>query len=180
METKFCNKCQRELPVENFWKSRANKDGLQTQCKKCMTESSKASKMKNKAHKQAKAEVIPPPEGVIYNLAEIEKQTIIRCIKDNPEQSFEDYAQLLCISERTLYRKVNVYNLTDIISDIRSFSEREMADAISGINLVKAKTLSDYEDREILEELWKRDYDGNIWKMVRKETTISKLFGKRK
>lgn len=56
----------------------------------------------------------------------------------------------------------------------------EMADAISGIHLAKVKTLADYDDREILEELWKRDYDGNIWKMVRKETTISKLFGKKK
>jgi pyroglutamyl-peptidase len=57
---------------------------------------------------------------------------------------------------------------------------REMADAISGVNLTKVKTLADYDDREILEELWKRDYDGNIWKMVRKETSISKLFGKKK
>ena len=87
---------------------------------------------------------------------------------------------MLGISERTLYRKIHALDLRDIITDVRSYSEREMADAISGVNLTKVKTLADYDDREILEELWKRDYDGNIWKMVRKETSISKLFGKKK
>lgn len=179
METKICVTCHRELPVENFWRNKNRVDGLQSSCKECHYEAVKASKERKKKV-LVEAEVIPPPDAAIYNLIEIEKQTIIRCITDNPQLSFGKYAELLGISERTLYRKINIYDLKDFISDNRSFSEREMADAISGINLVKAKTLSDYDDREILEELWRRDYDGNIWKMVKKETTISKLFGKRK
>jgi hypothetical protein len=35
METKVCNKCGRELPIENFSKCSSTKDGLQYNCKEC-------------------------------------------------------------------------------------------------------------------------------------------------
>lgn len=147
--------------------------------------STQASRKKRAEEEAAKsAPVIPtltPKDlGGTYNLAKWEKDIIVDCITNNPDKYFSEYASMLGISERTLYRKIHTHDLRDIISDARSYSEREMADAISGINLTKVKTLADYDDREILEELWKRDYDGNIWKMVRKETSISKLFGKKK
>ena len=189
METKVCKKCGREMPIEKFSKGR-DKDGLQPNCKECVSAYMKEYAEKKKARKKAEAEaaknapVIPTLTtrdlGGTYNLAKWEKDIIVACITNNPSKSFGEYASLLGISERTLYRKIHAHDLRDIISDARSYSEREMADAISGINLTKVKTLADYDDREILEELWKRDYDGNIWKMVRKETSISKLFGKKK
>ena len=33
--TKICSKCKKELPLENFWKSKSTNDGLVTYCKKC-------------------------------------------------------------------------------------------------------------------------------------------------
>lgn len=192
METKVCKKCGRELPTTDFYVNKHQKDGLQTYCKEChckaTTDAARRRRAKAKAEEESKASkdapviptLTPKDLGGTYNLARWEKDIIVDCITNNPDKSFDDYATLLGISNRTFYRKIHTYDLRDIISDVRSYSEREMADAVSGINLTKVKTLADYDDREILEELWKRDYDGNIWKMVRKETTISKLFGKKK
>lgn len=184
METKVCRKCGRELSIDNFSKNCKHKDGLQNMCKECVSEYMKEHAKKKKAEKEKNAPVIPtlaPKDlGGTYNLAKWEKDIIVDCITNNPNKSFDEYAGMLGISSRTFYRKIHAHDLRDIISDARSYSEREMADAISGVNLAKVKTLADYDDREILEELWNRDYDGNIWKMVRKETTISKLFGKKK
>lgn len=190
METKVCSKCGRELPTSEFYASKTSKDGLQNICKKCHCAKTTGNARKRRARKRAEEEaaknapVIPvltnKDLGGTYNLAKWEKDIIVDCITNNPSKSFGEYASMLGISERTLYRKIHTHDLRDIVDDVRSYSEREMADAISGINLTKVKTLADYDDREILEELWNRDYDGNIWKMVRKETTISKLFGKKK
>lgn len=190
METKVCSKCGRELPVSEFYAHKNAKDGLQAFCKKCHCEATTEAARKRRARERAEAEakknaaVIPTltPKDLsgTYNLAKRERDVIVDCINNNPHKSFTEYAELLGISERTLYRKIHTHDLRDIISSARSYSEREMADAISGINLTKVKTLADYDDRELLEELWNRNYDGNIWKMVRKETTISKLFGKKK
>lgn len=33
--TKICSRCKKELPLENFWKSKSTNDGLVTYCKKC-------------------------------------------------------------------------------------------------------------------------------------------------
>lgn len=38
METKVCSHCGRELPVENFNKNKAKKDGLQSVCRECHKE----------------------------------------------------------------------------------------------------------------------------------------------
>lgn len=180
METKICSTCHRELPVENFWRNRHTKDGLQPSCKECHYNCIKASKeRKKKEYAKANAEVVPPPECVMYNLAEIEKQTIIRCLNENPEKRLTDYADLLGISERTFYRKINAYGLHDIVANVRSFSKENMEKCVVGDNLVKVRTLSDYDARELLEELWRRGYDGHFWMMVRKECTLSKLFGNR-
>lgn len=190
METKVCSKCGRELPISEFYALKTSKDGLQSCCKKCHCASTTEAARKRRERKRAEAEaaktapviptLTPKDLGGTYNLAKWEKDIIVDCITNNPDKYFSEYASMLGISERTLYRKIHTHDLRDIISDTRSYSEREMADAISGINLTKVKTLADYDDRELLEELWKRDYDGNIWKMVRKETSISKLFGKKK
>ena len=190
METKVCAKCGRELPVSDFYVHKRAKDGLQAFCKKCHCEATAENARKRRARKREEAEkeknapviptLTPKDLGGTYNLAKWEKDIIVDCITNNPHKSFDEYAGMLGISSRTFYRKIHAHDLRDLISDARSYSEREMADAISGVNLAKVKTLADYDDREILEELWNRDYDGNIWKMVRKETTISKLFGKKK
>lgn len=190
METKVCSKCGRELPITEFYALKTSKDGLQSKCKRCHCEATTEAARRRRERQKAEAEaaknapVIPTltPRDLdgTYNLAKWEKDIIVDCINNNPHKSFGEYASMLGISERMLYRKIHAHDLRDIISDARSYSEREMADAISGVNLTKVKTLADYDDRDILEELWKRDYDGNIWKMVRKETIISKLFGKKK
>lgn len=190
METKVCSKCGRELPTTDFYVNKHMKDGLQTYCKKCHCEATTEAARKRRERKRAEAEaaknapviptLTPKDLGGTYNLAKWEKDIIVDCITNNPSKDFGEYASMLGISEKMLYRKIHTHDLRDIINTAKSYSEMEMADAISGIHLAKVKTLADYEDRELLEELWNRDYDGNIWKMVRKETSISKLFGKKK
>jgi hypothetical protein len=190
METKVCTKCGRELPRTSFYVNNHMKDGLQSYCKEChckaTTEAARRRRAKAKAEEEASktAPVLPVVSvmdmGCIYNLAQVEKQTIISCVNNNPNKTFTEYAELLGISERSFYRKIHQYDLREVVNTVRSYSEMEMADAISGVHLAKVKTLADYEDKDLLEELWKRDYDGNIWKIIRKETTISKLFGKKK
>ena len=190
METKVCKKCGRELPVANFSKNAKTKDGLQPMCKECVSAYMKEYEARKKEKKfsfKKEDKSVPVIEKIevketrsSYNLAKWEKDIIVDCVTSHPSKSFSYYAELLGISERTFYRKIYQHDLRELIHEVKSFSEREMADAVSGVHLAKVKTLADYEDKELLEELWKRDYDGNIWKMVRKETTISKLFGKRK
>lgn len=44
IKTKKCSKCKRELPLDKFSKNNSKKDGLQCQCRDCM--SVKTKKMK--------------------------------------------------------------------------------------------------------------------------------------
>ena len=46
-----------------------------------------------------------------YNLKEFKKKTIIECINDNPLYKREEWARLLGISSRNLYRKLIDYNI---------------------------------------------------------------------
>lgn len=52
METKKCSKCGRELTVENFYKKKSAKDGLQDYCKECHRHSVSQSYYKNKEQKK--------------------------------------------------------------------------------------------------------------------------------
>jgi len=64
MRTKICNRCGRELSLDNFSKCKKNKDGLQFYCKKCRKkyyeknkeEISKRTKKYYETHKQEKKE----------------------------------------------------------------------------------------------------------------------------
>lgn len=46
--TKVCCKCKRELPVEEFYKNKKMKDGLQSYCKQCQVDYSRQSHSKGK------------------------------------------------------------------------------------------------------------------------------------
>lgn len=48
METKICNICHKELPVEDFGICRSAKDGRQYTCKMCMREANKERREKYK------------------------------------------------------------------------------------------------------------------------------------
>lgn len=48
METKVCNHCGRELPLDNFYKKKDAPDGLQRTCKECHREASRKSYAKRK------------------------------------------------------------------------------------------------------------------------------------
>lgn len=46
VKTKVCSGCKRELPITEFWKSKANADGLQIYCKACKYEKDRSSRHK--------------------------------------------------------------------------------------------------------------------------------------
>jgi transcriptional regulator with PAS, ATPase and Fis domain len=46
-----------------------------------------------------------------YNLREIERNIIQNCLYDHPTHKLREIAKLLGITERSLYRKKNEYNL---------------------------------------------------------------------
>ena len=48
METKVCNHCGRELPLDDFYKKKDSPDGLQSTCKECHREASRKSYGKRK------------------------------------------------------------------------------------------------------------------------------------
>lgn len=53
MKTKVCPCCKEELPISEFWISRAQKDGLQIYCKKCKFEKDLISRRKRQAKSRA-------------------------------------------------------------------------------------------------------------------------------
>ena len=46
-----------------------------------------------------------------YDVGTWEKELIVRCAQDNPESGIEDLAKRLGLTGRTLYRKMNQYNI---------------------------------------------------------------------
>ena len=55
MNTKHCGKCNETKPTTEFSRNKKRRDGLQSQCKKCMAKSSKAWNQRNRdRHTQIK------------------------------------------------------------------------------------------------------------------------------
>lgn len=73
-DTKRCSKCGRVKPIDGFYKNASMKDGLQTHCKECQSEISKA--------RSSKPLVSVKPEA----LAGVNKRPIED--KNNPLSSF--------------------------------------------------------------------------------------------
>lgn len=46
-----------------------------------------------------------------YNLIKAEKEIIKACLEDNPDSTYNEIAELLHITTRTLYRKMYVYGI---------------------------------------------------------------------
>lgn len=57
--TKTCPKCGRTLPVSEYWKSRASKDGLYSYCKECAKELQNAKYSKLRQEKMRKDMLLP-------------------------------------------------------------------------------------------------------------------------
>lgn len=57
--TKTCPKCGRTLPVSEYWKSRASKDGLYSYCKECANELQNARHSKLRQEKMSKNMLLP-------------------------------------------------------------------------------------------------------------------------
>lgn len=186
--TKRCSKCGQELPLESFNKRRASKDGLQSRCKKCQIETIKEARKKKlqfsftpKVEEKVE-EIVKMTNPIIPHekstLAKAEESLIRETLVSNPCDSIAKCADKLGISERTLYRKINTYNLRELVTNRVGYRKKAFEEAIANNGLTKIKTLGDYTTREILEELHKRGYEGNFWRYVREEMSISKLFGK--
>ena len=55
METKVCKKCGRELPLDQFFRNKAMKDGHDSQCKECKTAYTLEYQKKYRARKREQA-----------------------------------------------------------------------------------------------------------------------------
>ena len=53
METKVCPKCNKEKPIKEFYKDKANKNGLNSWCKECTKEHNKEYYQENKEEAKA-------------------------------------------------------------------------------------------------------------------------------
>jgi hypothetical protein len=52
METKICTKCEKNISINNFGKSKRNKDGIKTWCRNCESENMAAWRLKHKKPKK--------------------------------------------------------------------------------------------------------------------------------
>lgn len=87
----------------------------------------------------------------------------------------EVYARLLGISVRTLYRKIQIYGLAKGFEGT-DYSTEDAEKAKEGTNLIHLKELCEYKDEELLVELWKRDYEGDLVKVIRQNVSLSDIF----
>lgn len=55
METKICRKCGRELPLDQYFRNKAMKDGHDSQCKECKTAYTLEYQKKYRARKREQA-----------------------------------------------------------------------------------------------------------------------------
>lgn len=186
MSTKICKKCGKEKPLSEYNVNKKAKDGLQSYCKECQSEYFKANADKiRERYRQWRAEkkltqaakVTPvKAKPAIYlglqsfNLIEAERALISRAMRENPQMTQFEIAQLCGVSERTLQGKLEEFGLKKPGIPIGggSFSTKDY----------KQKKLCECIDRELLEELWDRGFDGHFWKYVKQESNLSKLFNK--
>lgn len=186
MSTKTCKKCGKEKPLSEYYVNKKAKDGLQSYCKECQGEYYKANayriKFGNKKRylrkKEAEADKATPPKAkpTIYlglhsfNLIEAERALISRAMRENPQMTQFEIAQLCGVSERTIQSKLEEFGLKKPGIPIGggSFSTKDY----------KQKKLCECIDRELLEELWDRGFDGHFWKYVKQESNLNKLFNK--
>lgn len=162
METKECSKCKRQLSLSCFNKCKRNKDGLQYQCKECQGDSSKES-----YHKRRKMEFLRK-ENLKYNIIEIERATICECVKNVSFDTMQQYADIIGVSLKMLYRKIEQHNLRELFQHT-DFSVECMEASKNGTCLTRIKTINDYSDKELLEELKRRCFVGNIEKITKKK-----------
>lgn len=59
METKVCKKCDRELPVDEFYKVPGNADGIDSVCKECRKKGMKENREQKKATEMREREKLP-------------------------------------------------------------------------------------------------------------------------
>ena len=185
--TKKCKRCGKELPLSSFNKRRDSRDGLQYMCKECSCAYVKERREEKKKHQfsftpkdETHLEMPKTSVGVTLEnptLAKMEETLIKETFSNFPCDTIEKCAERLGISERTLYRKINTYNLRELVTNRSGYRKKVYEEAIANNGLTKIKTLEDYTSRELLEELHKRGYDGHFWRYVKEEVSISKLFG---
>lgn len=163
METKYCRKCGQTKPLSEFSLNAKSKDGHQTYCKECIMEYHRSRKKKSE-------------KPVFYlglssfNLLEAEKELIKSCMMEYPGLTMFEMAEKLGVSERTIQAKLEDHRIKKpgVPLGEENFSTKDY----------KQKKLKDCLDREILEELWDRGYDGHFFKYVKQEANLGKLFNK--
>lgn len=127
METKLCKKCGKEKPLSEYNVNKKAKDGLQSYCKECQSEYFKvnADRIRERNRqwrvekKQTQAAKVTPVKAkpAIYlglqsfNLIEAERALISRAMRENPQMTLFEIAQLCGVSERTIQSKLEEFGL---------------------------------------------------------------------
>lgn len=127
MSTKICKKCGKEKPLSEYNVNKKAKDGLQSYCKECQSEYFKANADKirersrqwraEKKSTQASKTTPVKAKPAIYlglqsfNLIEAERALISRAMRENPQMTQFEIAQLCGVSERTIQSKLEEFGL---------------------------------------------------------------------
>lgn len=89
METRKCKTCGLELPISEFAACTLSKDGLQTSCKRCMSNKREAGRIKAaKAIVEAEAQPITEPERIKVKPEAVRE----RIIERNGVPTLKDYS----------------------------------------------------------------------------------------
>jgi hypothetical protein len=100
IKTKKCTKCGRELPLDNFSKCAANKDGLQRMCKECHSESTRKSYYKRKEKSFGVT-----PLGKVYTNVELAKFQPRDLLAELKARGYE-WEKMYAPRQEVLYSKV--------------------------------------------------------------------------
>ena len=181
VQTKVCSHCGRELPVTNFGRHSRTKDGYQPCCKECQSEMNKGHRKRgpfqnNEAPaKPEEPEVIPEGMKRCSHCGKILPVSEFRKHKGSPDGL--QYACKTCQVEmttqakqkRTKEKKERIREAQKELDKERILSGRPEIINDLGLEIEAVPSIHSATDEELVEELKKRGYTGNL---IRKTSFI--------
>ena len=163
--TKVCSRCGRELPITNFGRHSRTKDGYQPCCKECQSEMNKGHKKRGPfEHNEAPAKP-KEPEKIPEGMKKCSRcGQILPVSKFNKHKDSTDGLQYYCkecqVAAATEAKKKRGAKKKPVL-EVTVPVINDLATPIPPVPTLRGAT-----DDELVEELKKRGYTGNIIKKV--------------